>query len=73
MTEPGDKEMVEVDPDLARQAAVELYGLEAVDAVDAGLRRGLHGAIRHRQPHLGVSHGAPGDEGPRRLAGLLRG
>jgi len=35
MTEPGDEGMVEVAPDLARQAAVELYGLEAVDAVDA--------------------------------------
>jgi hypothetical protein len=35
MTEPVDREMVEVDPALAREAAVELYGLEAVDAADA--------------------------------------
>lgn len=35
MTEPGDEEMAEVGPDLARQAAVELYGPEAVDAVGA--------------------------------------
>jgi hypothetical protein len=32
MTEPEDEEMVEVDPELARQAAIELYGLEAVEA-----------------------------------------
>ena len=35
MTEPVDEDMVEVDPELARQAAIKLYGLKAVDAAEA--------------------------------------
>jgi hypothetical protein len=35
MGEPAEEEMVEVDPELARQAAIELYGLEAVEAAEA--------------------------------------
>jgi hypothetical protein len=31
MTEPIDEEMVEVDPELARRAAIELYVWEAVE------------------------------------------
>lgn len=34
MTEPVDEEMIEVDPELARQAAIEMYGLEAVEAAE---------------------------------------
>lgn len=35
MTEPVDEEMVECDWEHARQAATELYGLEAVEAAEA--------------------------------------
>lgn len=35
MTEPVDEGMVEVDPELARQAAIELYGLQPVEAAEA--------------------------------------
>jgi hypothetical protein len=54
MTEPVDEEMVEVDPELARQAAIKLQGLEAVTPQKPPSKRGL----RRRKPRSHIRDAA---------------